>query len=69
MLRTTGAGFCYNIGRVVSAAGVVFFGLFQTVGDYRRTLLLAALLFLPAGLLALLLPELKRAPQATEVTQ
>ena len=57
LLRTTGAGFCYNIGRVVSAAGVVFFGLFQTVGDYRRTLLFAGLLFLPAALLALLLPE------------
>jgi MFS family permease len=57
LLRTTGAGFCYNIGRVVSAAGVVFFGLFQNVGDYRRTLLYAGLLFLPAAFLALLLPE------------
>ena len=42
---------------MVSAAGVVFFGLFQTVGDYRRTLLYAGLLFLPAALLALWLPE------------
>jgi len=58
LLRTTGAGFCYNIGRVVSAAGVVFFGLFQQLGDYRRTLLAAGLLFLPASLLSLLLPEL-----------
>jgi len=64
LLRTTGAGFCYNIGRVVSAAGVVFFGLFQTVGDYRRTLLYAGLLFLPAAALALLLPE-HSTPQAT----
>jgi MFS family permease len=62
LLRTTGAGFCYNIGRAVSAAGVVFFGLFQTVGDYRRTLLFAGLLFLPASLLALLLPELSHEP-------
>ncbi len=53
LLRTTGAGFCYNIGRVVSAVGVVFFGLFQQVGDYRRTLLYAGFLFLPAALLAL----------------
>jgi MFS family permease len=59
LLRTTGAGFCYNIGRVVSAAGVVFFGLFQQLGDYRRTLLAAGVLFLPASLLALLLPELR----------
>jgi MFS family permease len=57
LLRTTGAGFCYNIGRVVSAAGVVFFGLFQSVGDYRLTLLYAGLLFLPASVLALRMPE------------
>jgi MFS family permease len=60
LLRTTGAGFCYNVGRVVSAVGVVFFGLFQQVGDYRRTLLYAGLLFLPAALLSLRLPELKQ---------
>ncbi len=58
LLRTTGAGFCYNIGRIVSAAGVVFFGLFQQVGDYRRTLLYAGLLFLPAAAVAWRLPEL-----------
>ena len=62
LLRTTGAGFCYNIGRVVSAAGVVFFGLFQRLGDYRLTLLWAGCLFLPAGLFALLLPELRDTP-------
>ena len=26
LLRTTGAGFCYNFGRIVAAAGTVFFG-------------------------------------------
>lgn len=62
LLRTTGAGFCYNIGRVVSAAGVVFFGLFQRLGDYRVSLLLAGCLFLPAALAALLLPELHDVP-------
>lgn len=59
LLRTTGAGFCYNIGRVVSAAGVVFFGVFQELGDYRKTLLWAGLLFLPAAACALLLPDLR----------
>jgi hypothetical protein len=62
LLRTTGAGFCYNIGRIVSAAGVIFFGLFQQLGDYRRTLLYAGLLFLPAAAFALLLPDLKDGP-------
>lgn len=59
LLRTTGAGFCYNIGRVVSAAGVVLFGWFGTFGDYRVTLLVAGCLFLPAAGVALLLPELR----------
>jgi hypothetical protein len=59
LLRTTGAGFCYNIGRSISACGVVFFGLFASVGDYRKTLLYAGLLFLPAAIFALFLPELR----------
>jgi MFS family permease len=64
LLRTTGAGFSYNIGRVVSACGVVFFGLFQPVGDYRLTLLICGLVFLPAGVIALFLPELRDVPEA-----
>ena len=41
LLRTTGAGFCYNIGRIAAAAGTVVFGLFSKVGDYRIALLCA----------------------------
>jgi predicted MFS family arabinose efflux permease len=58
LLRTTGAGFCYNIGRVAPAVGTVFFGLFRQVDDYRFALLYASFLFLPAAAVALLLPEL-----------
>jgi MFS family permease len=57
LLRTTGAGFCFNIGRIAAAAGTVVFGLFSRVGDYRLALLYAGTVFLPAALLALLLPE------------
>jgi MFS family permease len=57
LLRTTGAGFCYNIGRIVAAGGTVFFGLFSTVGDHRLALLYSAWLFLPAAAIALLLSE------------
>lgn len=57
LLRTTGAGFCYNIGRVAAGLGTVFFGLFSRVGDYRLALLGAGLLFLPAAAVACLLPE------------
>ena len=54
LLRTTGAGFCYNIGRVFAAIGTVLFGLVWTakVGDYRTALIAAGLLFLPAGVFA-----------------
>ena len=57
LLRTTGAGFCYNIGRIAAAAGTVLFGLFSKVGDSRIALLYSGTLFLPAMLLALWLPE------------
>jgi|ERR1051326_16164 MFS family permease len=65
LLRTTGAGFCYNIGRTVAAFGVVFLGFFSNashpkvvtaLGDYRLTLLYAGFLFLPAAAVSVLLP-------------
>ncbi|MBI3467761.1 MAG: MFS transporter [Planctomycetes bacterium] len=58
LLRTTGAGFCYNFGRVAAALGTVFFGLFTKVGDHRLALLYASTLFLPAAAVAWMLPEL-----------
>lgn len=57
LLRTTGAGLCYNFGRIAAGLGTVFFGLFSKVGDYRMALLYAGFLFLPAAGLALALPE------------
>jgi MFS family permease len=57
LLRTTGAGFSYNFGRITAAAGTVFFGLFSTVGDHRAALFYAGLLFLPASLTAVFLPK------------
>jgi MFS family permease len=58
LLRTTGAGFCYNIGRIAAAVGTVVFGLFTKVGDYRIALICAGSLFLPATIIAWWLPEL-----------
>src|SRR5262249_41802606 len=57
LLRTTGAGFCYNIGRIAAGLGTVFFGLFSKVGDYRLALVWASLLFIPAAVVAWALPE------------
>ena len=58
LLRTTGAGFSYNIGRLAAAFGTVFFGTFSRAGDYRLALLYSSFLFVPAAGFALLLPEL-----------
>lgn len=59
LLRTTGAGFCYNIGRIIAAAGTVVFGLWATVGagtnsicDHRLALFYASWLFLPAAVIS-----------------
>jgi MFS-type transporter involved in bile tolerance (Atg22 family) len=57
LLRTTGAGFSYNIGRITAAFGTVFFGLFSKVGDHRAVLFYAGFLFLPAALAAWFLPQ------------
>ncbi len=57
LLRTTGAGFCYNIGRIASAGGVIFSGTLSSGGDFKKTLIFASFLFLPGLCVALLLPE------------
>ena len=59
LLRTTGAGFCYNIGRIAAAFGTVFFGLFSKVGDHRAALFYAGFLFLPAAAAAFKMPPAK----------
>jgi hypothetical protein len=56
LLRTTGAGFCYNFGRIIAGLGTVFFGL-SAPGDFRLALFYAGFLFLPATGIALMLPE------------
>jgi MFS family permease len=56
LLRTTGAGFCYNFGRTAAGVGTVFFGLFSHVGDHRMAIFWAGFLFLPAAAIAWLLP-------------
>jgi MFS family permease len=57
LLRTTGAGFSYNIGRIAAAAGTVVFGLLSPIGDKRLALFYGGTLFLPAALLALAMPD------------
>jgi MFS family permease len=60
LLRTTGAGFCYNIGRVAAAIGTVGFSVRLQESDFRTTLLSVAFLFIPAALICLVLPDLSK---------
>ena len=57
LLRTTGAGFCYNIGRLAAALASVIFGWLAPVGDFRTALLYSSLLALAAAVWAWWLPE------------
>ncbi len=57
LLRTTGAGFCYNIGRLCAAAGTVIFGVFASVNDFRLALLWSSLIAFAAAASALWLPS------------
>src|SRR4051794_5160837 len=71
LLRTTGAGFCYNIGRIAAALGTVYFGTLATRGgvhfDYRLTLFYAAFLFLPAAVAVMFMSEPPDEPQTVGV--
>jgi MFS family permease len=58
LLRTTGAGLSFNIGRVAAAFGTVFFGIFAQLGDFRPALFLASFLLAAAAIAALMMPEL-----------
>jgi MFS family permease len=58
LLRTTGAGFCYNIGRLAAAFGTIFFAYFS-VSDLRPVLLGDAFLLIPAIIFTRWLPDLR----------
>ena len=57
LLRTTGAGFCYNIGRIAAAVASVVFGWLAPVGDFRTALLWSSALAAAAAIAALWLPR------------
>jgi MFS family permease len=61
LVRTTGAGFCYNFGRIAAAGGAIAFIWFK---DYGTALTWAGGLFLLAALVALMLPDRNDAKDA-----
>jgi MFS family permease len=65
LLRTTGAGFCYNIGRIAAAAASIVFGLLAPVGDFRGALLWSAVLAVFAAVAACYLPIRTHEDEAT----
>jgi MFS family permease len=56
LLRTTGAGFCFNIGRLAAAAASVVFGWLAPVNDFRLALLVSSGLALASAIAAHWLP-------------
>jgi MFS family permease len=56
LLRTSGAGFCYNIGRIAAAVASIVFGLLAPVGDFRGALLCSSVLAILAAVFSLALP-------------
>jgi len=57
LLRTTGAGFCYNFGRIAAAVGTVYSGAITAGGNFQRTLFLIGFLALIAAIAAPLMPS------------
>jgi predicted MFS family arabinose efflux permease len=67
LVRATGAGFCFNFGRILAAGGALVFVFVAKVGtgstaiaDHRIALLWAATLFVPAAIVAWFMPEEKK---------
>jgi predicted MFS family arabinose efflux permease len=65
LLRTSGAGFCYNIGRIAAAVASVIFGWYAPVNDYRVALSWAGAIGLAAAAASLTLPERTHENEAT----
>lgn len=65
LLRTTGAGFCYNIGRIAAAVASLVFGLFAPVADFRGALLWSGGLALGAMIFSCWLPVRTHEDEAT----
>ena len=65
LLRTTGAGFCYNIGRIAAAIASIVFGLVAPVGDFRTALLWVSTIAAAAALASWWLPERTHENEAT----
>lgn len=58
--RATGAGFCFNVGRGISAFAPLLFGALAAVASLSAGLVISGCLFIVGALLVLLLPKVRR---------
>ncbi|WP_414662292.1 MFS transporter [Horticoccus sp. 23ND18S-11] len=65
LIRTTGAGFCYNIGRIAAAVASIVFGLVAPVDDFRNALLCVSAIAAAAAISSWWLPERTHENEAT----
>lgn len=56
LLRTTGAGFCYNAGRLITAGGTLYAGTLVP----QQTFFYAGFLYIPALIIAFTMPEIRK---------
>jgi hypothetical protein len=63
-MRATGSGFCFNIGRVLAAAGTLLSGTLLSIfsGDYARMGAVISLIYAAGLVLIWLCPETKGRP-------
>ncbi len=68
LLRTTGSGLCYNLGRLTAAVGTVFGGVFASkAGGPHLAIWYAGFLYIPGAILTLFAPSLKHEDQISNV--
>lgn len=58
LIRTTGAGFCYNVGRFVAAAGTIALAFGTAKVSPSQAIFAVGMLYIPGLLVALFMPEL-----------
>lgn len=59
LIRTTGAGFCYNFGRIIAAFGSIFGGAVAAAGNSSQAVYYIGFLAIPGIFIGFLMPEVR----------
>lgn len=68
LIRTTGAGFCYNFGRVIAAFGSIFGGAVAAAGNSSAAIYYIGFLAIPGIFIGYLMPEIPYSEEIAEGT-